>query len=411
MIKYRWVTPVTLFTLALILPSPVIHVALAGGDTAPFASIEFWPLYLDASALGRGGATLAYADTPLAGLFNPAAMLNFPMAGLELHYAGQWADHPLNPVFQKDYNGRLRSVALRLSGAGFGLMIFRHRSFEADYEWTLDTRNSLEGTLFPAESARLDSNWESFGLNLAMRTSYDFSVGIGVRRDRFSIEGLAIQDGLDAVSQWRIRYDADESDWSYVVGAVWDMTPDIHLAFTYSWGPVVDIPVTIENLTSTEEEPATEEHRVRFGLPDVLALGFHVREGRYHLVFDARRMKTGRISRNPWLHVLTPPETPLTYKNAWDIRVGVMYEAMIGQTPVFIQFGAWNKPSLLPVWDGSADDPLAPFLSVRWPDTEKEWHWSAGIQFRLTRVFQISLAGVTGPQLKAVMLSLTTFFR
>ena len=409
--KQRRIIPslcIPLVTIIALLSLP--HPLLAGGDAAPFGSIEFWPTYFDASALGRGGATLAMADSPISGLFNPASMLTLPMAALELSYVGQWGDHPLDPTYQKDFTGRLRSFAIRLSGAGFGLMFYRHRPFQANFEWSLDARNTLEGTFFPAEAARIDAHWRATGLNIAMRVSYDFSIGVGIQRDRFRLNGLSTQQGLNEGEMWRLQYDADASDWSYSVGAVWDMTPDFQIAFTYLWGPIVDLPVQIENLAPESAEPPRQQP-VRFGLPDVLAFGFHARQGRYHLVFDARRMKTGRLRKDPWLMLLAGPDDTFRFENAWDIRIGIIYEAMMGQTPVQIQLGAWNKPTMLPVWDGSPDSPHAAFLSRRWPGPDKEWHWSAGLQFRLTRTFQLSFAGITGPRLRTFMISLTTLFK
>ena len=379
----------------------------AQSDTAPFASMEIWPWFQDAVTLGRAGAALAWSDTPASGWFNPASLLVFPMGGLELSYTGQWGRHALDPSFQSGYSGGLTFTGLKLAGPGMGLMLFRGYPVKSEFEWTLPASTTLEGVTIPGEQARLKTQWRSLGFSLAMRVAYDFVVGAGLSRDRLSLEGIAVQEGLDGGAGWTLTYQDDAGDWSYWAGALWELSPDVQLAFTYRWSPVVTLPVEVTPRDPTDE-PRTAD--VRFGFPDVLAFGAHMRQGRYHLTVDARRWKTGRINKDPWLELFVPAEQRLRYVNRWDLRFGVSVEFMMNTLPLIFQFGGWSKPLLQPVWNGDPETPHADYFATRWPHTKNRWHATAGFIFRPQRNVQFAVAGVTGPQRKAVIFSLTTIF-
>lgn len=397
------------FTTILVITMGIPFV-MAQSDSAPLGSIVIWPILPDASSLGRGATTIAWSDTPASGLGNPASLLSIPMGALEISYTGLWGDHPLKATFNPSFSDGLSFIGIKLASTGLGLALYRSTPVNYTFEWNVPSTINLDGIRFPSENARLDTQWRSLGVDIALRVAYDFVIGAGIRKDTLKLDGLAIQSGLEEGQSWTIRYQGDKGDWTYKVGALWELNADVQIGIAYHWNPVVLFPAQVQFMLNGEPTDSPVETPVRFGYPDNLSLGSHFRQGRYHLSIDAIRWKTGRINKDPWLQLFIPQDQRLRFKNQWDFRFGLSVETMLKTMPLLFQVGFWNKPQLRPAWEGDPETEQAAYFSARWPKPKNHWHWTAGFQFRPQRNIQFSIAGVTGSELKSIILSLSTIY-
>ncbi len=384
------------------------------GDSIPWTINEFYPMIDQGPALGYGGASTAWNWTASSALVNPATLLSFPAMGIELGYRGIWRESRYRLTDNAGTDSQLGFYGLKLAGSGAGLLFFRSTPMDQDLFYTYNGIGSPAFAGSPPGGMNGHVKWKRTGLMFALRLQYDFVVGIGIARESLSLSGSAFQASFDGSKQWDMTYQLDAKDWTFAFGVQWWLTQDIQVGVSYLINPVVRGEATVQE-TSFEEEGVVTSTTVvpfRFGYPNMLNFGAHIRENRFHLFLEARRYKTGRMNKDPWVRLFTLSwGGRLEYENTWEYRFGFMYEAVVFKVPLYVKLGAWKKPLWYPVWKSEAPEADVSGFSATWPPLVKKWHGTAGLSIGLQPWLELHVSGVFGPTLKGLYVNVATLFR
>lgn len=381
----------------------------AGIDVLPWSAMSLLPMVGQDGDLGGRWTSVAFAVSPLGTTANPAVLLSRPGARTELRYRVGYAVPRTGERLDRDTTQGLEAWALALGGMGSGLALFYHRPLDDETVRVRPEGLGPVGRLW-AEQTDVRVRWSEWGLGLAVRLEADFVVGVSAARSTLSATGetrMTAARPTDA-RRWRLRQDARDRAWHWVLGAQWAVEPHVVVGIAYHWLPAFTLPVEVET-TEPDGSARTETADLRVAFPNALTLGLHVVQGRWNVAVEGWRWKTGRLNEGPDLYLQLGASERLVYDTRWDWRVSVAYDALWRKLRVVPQVGLWYRPALRPVWTGPDEAPLRELFRSVWPLDRARWHGTAGLTLR-RGALSLSVAYVHGPYVRDLRIAVSSAF-
>ncbi len=354
----------------------------SGAEASSFALAE-----ANGSGLGNayagGGAVAEDASTVW---FNPAGMTYLPqgnsiaISAVILHRTLDFSDKGstrVNPLIPLGDNGGDAGGTSAIPSAYYSFSVSPQLRLGLGLSAPFGNRTEWDDT-FIGRYQGTYSDIKAININpsVAWRINDMVSLGFGVNHIKFEADlrskAPIVVAGPTYVGDASVKLKGDDSDWTYNLGAMFQISPSTRVGVTYRSASKLKLDGSVL-VTSAVAPASSQVASVAIKLPDTWSLSvFQTVNEKWDMMGDLTR--TGWSSL-PALTVKNSAGTtisnePLNYRDSWRVGLGLNYKV---DSQLKLRFGtAYDKT---PIPDDAS-------RVVRLPDTHRTW-LSAGAQWKL----------------------------